>query len=363
MENERYVVIMAGGKGERFWPASRLARPKHLLPIVGDQPMLTQTVERLEGMVPMENVWIVTNSEQAAAVREVCPQLPAENVVAEPVGRDTAAAVGLSTLLVKSRNPKATFAMLPADHVIHDVENFRQVLKNAFAAAEAEPALITVGIKPEFAATGYGYIHRGAEVSEIAGFPVYGVQAFREKPDAATAEAYLQSGEYYWNAGMFIWQVPVIENCFSEFTPELWKALSAIEKGLAEDQPLDALLADHYPGLQKISIDYAVMEKAREVRVLESRFDWDDVGEWPAVARHFPADDSGNVQRGDVVIQEASDNIVINDSGRLTAILGVDGLIVVQTPDATLVCPKDKAQKIKALVKELGKSERYRELL
>lgn len=351
---ERYVVIMAGGRGERFWPQSRLARPKHLLPIVGDKPMLTQTVERLGTLVPPERVFIITNVEQAAAVREVCPMLPAENVVAEPVGRDTAAAVGLATLLVKHRNPAACFAMLPADAVVHDSEGFQRILAAAFAAAEAEDALVTVGIKPTYPATGYGYIQKDIAIGEACGEPVFRVEQFKEKPDATTAQTYIESGKFYWNAGMFFWRVPVISDCFARFTPTLWQALQAIEADLQKGDALDRLLAEHYPHLEKISVDYAIMEKAQTVRVLESAFDWDDVGEWPAVARHHPADNHGNVIRGVGVLHNAKDNIILSENGHTIALIGVDDLIVVHTPDATLVCPKDKAQDIKALVKTLS---------
>lgn len=360
---DRYVVIMAGGRGERFWPQSRLTRPKHLLPIVGDKPMLTQTVERLGAVVPPEKVIIITNREQAAAVREVCPMLPAENVVAEPIGRDTAAAVGLATLLVKHRNPDAAFAMLPADHVIHDEAGFQKVLDRAFSAAESEDALVTVGIQPTFPATGYGYIEKGDAVAEIDGAPVYRVSQFREKPDLATAESYIASGRFYWNAGMFFWRVSVISECFARFTPGLWGALQAIDNGLSEGGVLDELLEQHYPGLEKISIDFAVMEKAETVRVVESAFDWDDVGEWPAVARHFPADEAGNVIKGIGKTQDASGNIIIAEPGHTLALIGVDDLIVVQTADATLVCPKSKAQEIKTLVKALANDPATAELL
>ncbi|MFP4281814.1 MAG: mannose-1-phosphate guanylyltransferase [Opitutales bacterium] len=359
---DRYVVIMAGGRGERFWPQSRLARPKHLLPIVGEKPMLTQTVERLGELVPPERVLIITNTEQAAAVREVCPMLPADNVIAEPVGRDTAAAVGLATLLVKHRDPEAVFAMLPADAVIHDAAGFQRIVDAAFAAAEAEDALVTIGIKPTYPATGYGYIQKAGASGEAGGETVYEVAQFREKPDASTAQAYLDAGDFFWNAGMFFWRVPVISACFAEFTPSLWSALQAIEQGLKAGTPLDTLLAEHYPQLEKISVDYAIMERARTVRVLESAFDWDDVGEWPAVARHYPADEAGNVVRGSASLQDAKGNIVLTEPGHTLALIGVEDLIVVQTADATLVCPKAKAQEIKALVKALGAAEATKRL-
>lgn len=363
MSTKRFVVIMAGGKGERFWPQSRLSRPKHLLPIVGDKPMLTQTVERLEGLVPPGQVLVITNVEQRDAVLDTCPMLPPENVIAEPVGRDTAAAVGLATVLVGHRDPEATFAMLPADHVIHNGEGFRSILETAFRAAEEEDALVTVGIKAAYPATGYGYIHRGDEVSSIDGQPVYAVKAFKEKPDGETAREYVDSGDFYWNAGMFIWRVPVISREFDAHTPDLWKALGEIRRGLEAEKPLKDLLETHYPELEKISVDYAIMEKAKTVRVVESAFDWDDVGEWPAVERHHDQDEGGNVAKGKVVIQDASRNIVINDGKHTTAVIGVEDLIIVQTADATLVCPKDKAQEIKKLVKKLGEDERFSHLL
>ena len=198
---------------------------------------------------------------------------------------------------------------------------------------------------------------------EAEGRKVYTVKAFREKPDQETATRYVESGEYYWNAGMFAWRVPVISREFEQHTPGLWEALGAITDGLKQDQPLDKLLAEHYPNLEKISIDYAVMEKASTVRVLESDFDWDDVGEWPAVGRHYDKDEAGNVTRGRIVIQDGSGNIVVNDGKHTTALIGVEDLIVVQTPDATLVCPKDRAQEIKALVRKLGEDPEFSHLL
>lgn len=363
MKGKRFVVIMAGGRGERFWPQSRLTRPKHLLPIVGDVPMLTQTIERLGEVVPPQQVLIITNAEQREAVIEVCPMVPEENVIAEPVGRDTAAAVGLATVLVGNRDPEATFAMLPADHVIHDAAGFQAVLDTAFSAAEEESAIVTVGIQAAYPATGYGYIHRGDVVRELSGKPVYQVQEFREKPDLETATQYVESGEYYWNAGMFFFRVPVIAAEFSAHTSKLWRALGKIREGLQDGVDLDSLLEEHYPSLEKISVDFAIMEKAQTVRVVESAFDWDDVGEWPAVERHYPKDADNNVANGRVVIQGGTGNIVVNDGEHMTALIGVDDLIVVQTADATLVCPKSKAQEIKALVKALGEDKANKELL
>ncbi|MCH6256581.1 NTP transferase domain-containing protein [Puniceicoccaceae bacterium K14] len=361
--SDRYIVIMAGGKGERFWPASRLKRPKHLLPIVGDKPMLTQTVDRLGSLIPIENIFVITNSEQVEGVHEVCPNLPEANVVAEPVGRDTAAAVGLAMLLVKRQNPEATLAMLPADAFIKNSEAFQGALDVAFKAAEASANLVTIGIQPTEPATGYGYINRGEVCDTIEGREVFKVKQFKEKPDLETAKEYLASGEYFWNAGMFVWSVAAIEGALSKYTPVLKTGLDEIESGLVAGKELKDLLEELYPTLEKISVDFAIMEKADNVVTMASTFDWDDVGAWPAIERHFPKDESGNVCDGLAVFEDSSDNIVVGSNGHLVGLVGVEGLIVVHTKDATLVCKKDEAQKIKALVKGLGASGDYKDLL
>lgn len=360
----RYVVIMAGGRGERFWPESRLARPKQLLPIVGEKAMLTQTVDRLKGLVDAKDVFVITNAEQRDAVLDVCPDLDPAKVIGEPMGRDTAAAVGLAAVLVRRENPHATFAMLPADAVIHDSEGLCATLKTAFEAAEANPVLATIGITASFPATGYGYIQQGDALGEYSGRTVFNVKRFVEKPDLDTAQGYLDSGDYFWNAGMFIWSVPTIVTELEKSTPTLWGALQAIDTGLAAGEGIDALLAEHYPNLEKISVDYAIIEKATNVVMVESGFDWDDVGDWPAVERHYPADDNANVLRGNVELESSKGNIVFSrDEGHLIALLGVEDLIVVKTEDATLVCHKDKAQEIKNIVKKIGAKEALKHLI
>lgn len=361
--SKQYLVIMAGGRGERFWPKSRLRRPKHLLPIVGDKPMLAQTVERLEGLLPKENIVIITNREQRDAVLEVCPDIPPGNIVAEPVGRDTAAAVGLATILVKQRDADAILGILPADHVIHDTAGFQEVLRCAFAAAERREVLVTIGIEPHEPATGYGYVQRGDLLEEVDGKPVYGVQRFVEKPDRQTAEEYLKSGDYFWNAGMFVWSVAAIERAFSKHAPELQEGLQLLEAGLREGEELENLLESVYPKLQKISIDYAVMEKAGNLAMLTASFDWDDVGSWPAAARHFEADADGNVARGEVVLEKSRGNIVFSSGDHLVAALGVEDLIIIHTGDATLICRKDQAQDIKKVVTKVAEKAEWAKVL
>ena len=349
--SNRFVVIMAGGRGERFWPQSRLKRPKHLLPIVGDKAMLAQAVDRVSNIVPPENVYVITNSEQREAVLEVCPGVPAAQVIGEPVGRDTAAAVGLAAVLVQERSAIGTFAILPADHVIHDVVGFQKTLELGFEAAEKGDFLVTIGIEPDEPATGYGYIQRGEQL--IGESPVYRVKRFVEKPDLETAKGYLSSGDYAWNAGMFVWQAANVRSAISNHAPELESSLVAIQSDFSCGNALDEVLAKHYPDIEKISVDFAIMEKADNVLTIPAGFDWDDVGEWPAVARHYDSDSSGNVARGSAVVQDGSGNIVFSDNDHLVALLGVEDLIVVRTDDATLVCHKDRAQDIKSLVQSV----------
>ena len=351
--SERFVVIMAGGRGERFWPQSRHRTPKHLLPIVGSQPMLTQTVDRVLGVAPKENIFVITTQAQLEGVRAVCPGLPLANIVAEPMGRDTAAATGLAMLLVKQRDPQAAFAMLPADHVIHDTAEYARLLGTAFAAAESADVLVTIGIKPTVPETGFGYIQQSGPWKTLGGHAVMAVKRFVEKPDRATAEAYLASGEYFWNAGMFVWRVPVVEAAFQQHAPQLSAGLAQLESAARTDGNWSAALAALYPTLPKISVDYALMEKSTNVVVVPATFDWDDVGAWPAIAKHFTPDAAGNVLRGLAMVEGGRDNIVVSTDGHLTAVVGAEGLVVVHTPDVTLVCPKARAQEIKALLKRL----------
>lgn len=351
--SHRFIVIIAGGKGERFWPQSRAAKPKHLLPVVGSKPLLTQTIERVKPLAPAKNIFVITSAVQEKAVRAVCKGIPAANIIAEPMGRDTAAAVGLAAALVSSRDPQGVFAVLPADHVIHDNEAYARDLKAAFAAAEAAPVLVTIGIPPTEAATGFGYIQRGEKWKSFNRRQVSRVRRFVEKPKLEVAEGYLASGDYLWNAGMFVWSVSVVETALAKHAPGLDAGLKTIRAALAKKRPLAGVLKKVYPKLEKISVDYALLEKADNVVVLPSSFDWDDVGAWPAVCKHFTPDAAGNVARGLAIIEQGGGNLVFSEGGHLVTVLGLDDLIVVHTADATLICPKSKAQDIKALIKRV----------
>jgi mannose-1-phosphate guanylyltransferase len=352
--SKNYAVIMAGGRGERFWPQSRQARPKHLLPIVGNEPMVAQTVARLQGLVPPEQIFILTNIEHVAAVRSACPTIPAAQIIGEPVGRDTAAAAALAALLVWRSDQAGVLALLPADAAIHNDAGFRASLGAAFATAAQQEYIVTIGVKPSYPATGYGYLRFGSKLGEQTGQPWFKVDKFVEKPNLATAENYLAQGGYFWNVGMFTVRATTLIAAFEQHVPAIAVGMKELDKQLAGGTTMPDALAAVYPGLPKISVDYAVMEKASNVAVFEAAFDWDDVGEWPALVRHAQADASGNVTRGNTALFEAKDNIVISEGGHLVALLGVQDLVVVQTPDATLVCPKSRAQDLKKLLQKVA---------
>ena len=349
MPNSLYALILAGGSGERFWPLSRRARPKQLLRLVAEQTLLEQAVARLEGLIAPERLLILTNVDQEAAVRELLPQVPKENIVAEPAKRDTAAAVALGVGWVAARDHSATMIVLPADHVINDTAAFQKTLTTAAAAAEETGALVTIGIKPTWACPGYGYIEQGEAVklrSADADTAVHRVIRFREKPNADLAESFIRKGNFRWNAGMFVWSVPSVLSEFNRHTPELASFISQLR---ARDN-FKKTLSERFSGLPRISFDYAIMEKADRVLVVEAAFDWDDVGSWRAVSKYFKSDAEGNAANCEITALESSNNIVFNPDGARIALLGVHNLIVVRTADAILICHRHQAEKIKNLL-------------
>jgi mannose-1-phosphate guanylyltransferase len=351
MANSMYALILAGGSGERFWPLSRRNRPKQLLRLVSQRTLLEETVGRLEGLVPPERILILTNVEQERAVRDLLKIFPKQNIIAEPAKRDTAAAVALGAGWVASRDHAATMLVLPADHVIADRSAFQETMKTAAAAAEETGALVTIGIKPIWACPGFGYIEHGEPVKlRSAGkIAVHRVVRFREKPNVDLAESFLRKGNFRWNAGMFVWSVPTVLSEFNRHTPELADFISQVRS----QKDLDKILGEDFAKLPRISFDYAIMEKADRVLVVEASFDWDDVGSWQAVARYFKKDGHGNTANCALTALDASDNIIFNDGETAIALLGVDNLIVVRTADAVLICNRHHAEKIKNLVGKL----------
>jgi mannose-1-phosphate guanylyltransferase len=368
---DRFVIIMAGGRGERFWPLSREKTPKQLLAILGKKSFLQEAVERVLPLVPAKNIFIITNEVQAPEVRRQLPKLPKENIVAEPVGRDTCAAVTLGAALVGARSTTGVMAVLPADHVIPDAKKFQQVLSDAFDIAAQGQAIVTIGIKPTEPATGYGYIQTGNELPTPPGAKktktiFYKAERFVEKPNFETALEYVNSGQYRWNAGMFVWSFITVTNGLEKHQPEMFAACQRWFKVAANPAKLAKVLAKEYPDVKKISIDFALMEKAQNVICADGAFEWDDLGAWPAIARHIKQDAEGNAAVGDFIHVDAARNIIYDARTKNRTPICVVGLrdsILVQTDDAVLLAHKSQAQKIKELVKRMAADARLKKLI
>jgi mannose-1-phosphate guanylyltransferase len=349
MANSIYALILAGGSGERFWPLSRRVRPKQLLRLIAEATLLEETVARLEDLVPPKHILILTNVEQESAVRALLPRFPHENILAEPAKRDTAAAVALGAGWVAGHDHSATMIVLPADHVIRDSAAFRETLATAVRAAEETGALATIGVKPTWACPGFGYIECGEKVSLRStgeNAEIRRVLRFREKPNADLAETFLRKGNYRWNAGMFVWSVPTVLSEFNRQTRELADFISQIRA----PGNFEKALRERFAKLPKISFDYAIMERADRVLVVEAGFDWDDVGSWTAVARYLQHDDSNNAANSPTTVIDATGNIVSTSDGSHVALLGVHNLIVVRTDDALLICHRHQAERIKDMI-------------
>ncbi|MCV2488577.1 sugar phosphate nucleotidyltransferase [Geodermatophilus sp. YIM 151500] len=360
----RHAVIMAGGSGTRLWPLSRAARPKQLLDVVaepdgGAHSLLAEAFTRLEAVVPAERIWVCTAARYADQVRAALPALRSDRLVLEPVPRDTANAVGLAAALVADADPDAELAVVSADHVIRPVERFAAALDTAYGALAARPdALVTLGIVPTAPATGFGYVQRGAPLEAGAGgVGVAEVASFREKPDRATAEGYLAAGGYLWNSGMFVWRAATVLDALAEHLPESAAGLRRVTDAPAGAER-DRVLAEVFPTLPRISVDYAVLEPASadpgRVLVVDLDVDWLDVGSWPALAGTLPADEAGNAVRGAVVLVDSAGNVVVSDEAdHLVALVGVRDSVVVHTADVTMVCPIGDAERVKELLAEV----------
>ena len=342
---------MAGGKGERFWPLSTSRRPKQLLALGGGRPLLLQAVDRLAGLIPPERILIVTGAALVEPIRQMLGQGSPVGVLGEPQGRDTAAAIAAGAAWIRRRDPEAVFCVLTADHIIGDLDVFRETLARALELCAENDVLMTIGIAPTEPSSAYGYIEAGDLWRQAGAIEVFHARRFVEKPDVETARGYLASGRYAWNSGMFVWSVRSIRKAFAECRPELAARLDAWS-ACATAADFDAALARDFPALEKISIDYAVMEKARNIVVCKGAFAWDDVGSWPALESHLPQDGAGNATQGDVEALDSAGNIVVSD-GRLTALVGVKDLVVVQAEGVTLVCHKSRSQELKALLGRL----------
>jgi mannose-1-phosphate guanylyltransferase len=356
-----HAMIMAGGGGTRFWPRSRQKRPKQFLTLAGDRSLLQQALDRIEAAVPPERTWVITADVHREEAGRQLPTLPRDRVIGEPCGRDTAACIGLGAALIARQDAAAVMLVMPADHVIEPVQEFRRAVHVAEQMAEEHPAaLVTFGIPPAYPATGYGYIQRGARAAQRQGVGVFQVQAFREKPSPDAAERFVASGEYYWNSGIFVWKAATILAALRERQPRLFAAVQRVAEAWPTPERL-AVLRREYEGLERISIDYAVMEHAREVLVVQAPYRWDDVGSWLAVERMHPQDADGNTVLATHAGLGTKNCVIVADDGHLIATVGVDDLLIVQDGNATLVARRSDEGAVKQLVELLRKKglEKY----
>jgi mannose-1-phosphate guanylyltransferase len=348
-----YAVIMAGGSGTRLWPLSRQSQPKQALKLLGDRTTFQHTVDRLAPLIPPERILVIANQQISELLRPQAPDLPPENFIVEPSGRDSGPAVGLAAVHVMQRDPNAVMATLAADHYIADTEHFRGSLAAA-AQVAAQGAIVTLGIQPTWADPRFGYIELGAAQEIVDGFRVYEAAAFVEKPDPEKAVRLLEDGRHVWNSGMFIWQAARLLREFAVQMPESHRALTHVGASLGTADA-DRVLAEEWPNVRRISIDYGIMERAQNVSVIPVSMGWVDIGSWQAVADALPGDAQGNSSLGELIALDARGCYVRSD-GRLVALIGVEDLIVVDTPDALLVCPRNRAQDVKNVVARLSEA-------
>lgn len=352
-----FAVIMAGGGGTRLWPLSRRKRPKQVLRLFGDRTLFQLAVDRLLPVMPADRIYVVAVEEQAGGLQHQCPEIPTANYLLEPCPRGTASVVGLAAIHLRQRDPEAVMAILTADHYIVDVDRFRRALMAAFSLA-AEGDIVTLGIPPSYPATGYGYIHAGGPRGEFDGFPAYRVLAFREKPAHGEAEAFLADGRYTWNSGMFIWKAAVALREIERLLPQLHAALQRIETAIGSPQERSTI-AQVWPGLKSQTVDYGIMEKARDVSVIPVEdLGWFDLGGWDRLFELGETDAAGNLVMAERVrAVDTTDSLVFQDTEttrpRLIALLGIHDLVVVDTGDVLLICPRDRAEDVRRLVEKL----------
>ncbi len=342
-----HLVLLAGGRGTRFWPLSRRRRPKQLLPLLSERSLLRETWERVAPLGRRERSWVITAANLVKDCRRELPELPAARILGEPVGRNTAPALALAAALARKEDPRAVLAVFPSDHHIGDLRGFRTLVRRALRCARDERALVTLGVKPTEPETGYGYIET---TKPIRGKEPVPVKAFTEKPDLNRARRYLKSGRHLWNSGMFFMSVDALAEAFAEFVPEIWEPVQELA-GLHGGRRFAAAFRSIYAELPSASFDRAVMERARDVKVLPADVGWSDVGNWTALEALL-AESEGNRVSGQVLALDAKNNIVMDEEG-LTALVGVENLVIVRSGGALLVCHRDHVQSIREIVARL----------
>ncbi|MBC8277230.1 MAG: mannose-1-phosphate guanylyltransferase [FCB group bacterium] len=351
-----HSVIMAGGIGSRFWPMSRRAKPKHLLPLINSTPLIEATINRIKPLTPDGWISIVTNEYQKRRIQEILPDLQDHNFITEPFGRNTAPCIGLSAVNIRHQDPKAVMIVLPADHIIDDDESFRTCLTKAVGVASEGKSLVTIGIPPTRIETGYGYIQRNAVID--AQDKVYQVKTFAEKPNYETAQRFIESGDFYWNSGIFIWRVDLILDYYRKFLPDLYVQLCDVEKHLGKES-YRKNLRRVYKSTKNISIDYGIMERAPSVNVIEGHFGWGDIGSWEEAFRRSKKDPDNNAAVGEHIFYKSSE-CYVNSPKKFVAVVGMKDVIIVESGNALLVCDRSRAQDVKEVVEKLERDNAKR---
>jgi mannose-1-phosphate guanylyltransferase len=349
---------MAGGGGTRFWPWSRESRPKQILPIISHRPMIWETVERVSHFIPPERILIVTSRSQARDLHREVPQVPKRNLLAEPLGRNTAPCLCLAALHIHKLDPEAVMVALPADHLIVNRRGFLRTLKAAVGFAEKQNFLMTLGVRPTAPETGYGYIQKGELLGRIKGMPIFRARAFCEKPTLPKARVYLRRGDYFWNSGMFVWRVGIFLAAAEKFLPQVYRKMLTLQAFLGTSRE-GLLLEKIYPHLKPISVDYGVMEKADNVALIAAQFSWSDVGSFAALSKIWPKDKNGNALmegrqagRGKILALDSS-GCLIRGEEKLIATIGLKDMVVVEAGNAFLVCPMERSQEVRRLLQEV----------
>ncbi len=349
------ILIMAGGRGERFWPKSTASKPKQLIPIVSEKSMIEETVDRLIGLVDYHNIFISTGENLVEEIKNILPRIPAENFIIEPIGRDTAPAIGLGAAYIHKREPGTVMIVLPADHLITEKEIFQKDMATAGQIAKDTGCLITFGINPSRIEIGYGYIELGEVINTEYENHAYEVKSFKEKPDLSTAEQYYNQGNYVWNSGMFAWTTTAILEALEKCLPDMFESFMEIQENIGTASERDTI-NKHFENFNKISIDYGVMEKADNVLCIKAAFSWDDVGAWTALSRVKTMDENNNLIQSDWKGIDTNGCIIINDKG-IVSTIGVDNLIIIKNKDSILIADKSREQEVKKIVKKLKEDE------
>ncbi|MFW5773990.1 MAG: mannose-1-phosphate guanylyltransferase [Tangfeifania sp.] len=349
-----YTLIMAGGSGTRFWPRSRVAKPKQYLKLFGEKTLLQSTLERFKTFTETENIYIVSSQNQAGALEGQVTELPKENLIYEPVGKNTLPCIGLAAMFAEKDNPDGIMVVSPSDHLINEHGLFRDTIQAAAKIADEKDGIVTIGITPDYPATGYGYVKTAEDITGDEKINQFKVERFIEKPDLENAKKYLKDGGYYWNSGLFIFKVSVFLDAVKEFAPDLYKDLQRIQQDIGKpafSQTLDTI----YRAVESISVDYGIMEHAKNIYLVEGNFDWNDLGSWESVYLEENKDENGNAAKGDAIFIDSKNSYVCSED-EIVALVGLDDVVVVRDGNATLVCKRDKVQDVKKIVEQL-KSE------